>query len=328
MKQPRLLDKISTDNKVIALTFDDGPDGDNILDLLHILDGNNIKCTFFLTGRVVETFPDYSNMIIQQGHEIGNHSYSHTKLDQLSKDSIKAEIIKTEKAMTNILGVDPKPLFKSPYNVYNKNILDVLGNLGYNYVVSASTITADFSGDSVEDTSAKIINSVKPGAILLMHISRSSHAIEALPLIIKGIENIGYRLTTVSELISLEQKSARPPIKYGSSGETVRELQKQLNKLGYDPCPIDGIFGPLTEIAVRTFQFDESLVVDGIVKDNTWTAIEKKLNTLNKDSKNSNRGLLTKKESSEMRNNGITRKTMISKVFDFLGSLKSGDHPD
>jgi peptidoglycan-N-acetylglucosamine deacetylase len=318
MKQSRFLDKINTDKKVVALTFDDGPDCENFLEILNILGENEIKCTFFLTGTVVETFPDYSNMILQKGHEIGNHSYSHAKFDQLGKDSIRAEIIKTEKAMINILGVDPRPLFKSPFNIYNNNILDMVGRLGYTYAVSASIITADCFGVSAEVTAKNIINNVQPGTVLLMHIRRSNNTIEALPLIIKGLSDIGYTFVTISELIALEQKYLRPKIINGSSGEAVRELQKFLNELGYDLGPIDGSFGPLTEIAVRTFQFDQGLEADGIVEDNTWAAIERKLKSLQEVAHNSHKSLLLKKDSKVKCKNNIKKKRIVHKILSFF----------
>lgn len=322
MTQSRIIEKINTANKIIALTFHDGPDGENIMDLLDILDSANIKCTFFLAGKAVEIFPDYSNMIVQRGHEIANHSFSHIKLNELNQDSIKSEIIKTEKAIVNILGVDPKPLFRSPYNIYNQNILDTAGNLGYLYSISPVLVSVDCPEISAENIVEEILRKVSPGTILSIHINRNNHLKEVLPEIINGIKSNGYNFATVSDLISIQQRAPRPELKSGNSGEAVRELQRSLDELGYELGEIDGIFGPLTENAVRTFQFDHGILVSGIVENKTWIAIETEQESLNKTDKCSCRDIIGKRIDKKIQNSNTTGKTVLNKIFSFFQGLK------
>lgn len=275
--QSRFIEKVNTDQKVIALTFDDGPRGVNPIDLLSILAENSIVCTFFLVGKGIEIMPDYASMILHQGHQIANHSYNHFELDSLKQATIKAEIIKTENAMINILGINPKPFFRVPYNKYNETILNIAGSLGYSFTISSSMVAYKHAEEPNEEVIKRVLDYVKPGAIITMDAGMRNYPKEVLVGIINGLKNMGYRLITVSELMALEKNYSHSVVKIGSIGEDVRYIQKLLSQLGYKYMRIDGVFGPLTEAAVKAFQLDEGLVTDGIVENNTWEAIEGKV---------------------------------------------------
>lgn len=280
MTQSRFIERVDTEEKVMALTFDDGPSGVDPVNLLNILAEKQTRCTFFLVGRGIEILPDHASRIIQRGHEIANHSYSHVDLGKLSEASIKAEIMKAENAMTNILGVDPKPFFRVPYNICNEVILDMAGNLGYSYTISSSIVVDDYNGAQDHEIIQRIMDSAGPGVIVTMDAGMRNYSEKALLGIIKGLQDMGYSLVTISELLSLEKSHLRPMLKSGSAGDEVAQIQKSLRLLGYDHIEIDGTFGPLTEIAVRTFQLDEGLTIDGIVANNVWEAVERRLNKL------------------------------------------------
>jgi peptidoglycan-N-acetylglucosamine deacetylase len=280
LTQSRFIERVDTEKKAMALTFDDGPSGVDPVNLLNILAEKQIRCTFFLVGRGVETLPDHASRIIQRGHEIANHSYSHVDLGKLSKASVKAEIMKAESAMTNILGVDPKPFFRVPYNICNQAVLDVAGNLGYSYTISSSVVVENYNGAQDNEIIKRIMDSAGPGVIVTMDAGMRNYSEKVLLGIIKGLQDMGYSLLTISELLSLEKSHLRPMLKTGSTGAEVAQIQKSLYLLGYDHIEVDGVFGPLTEIAVRTFQLDEGLSIDGIVANNVWEAVERRLNKL------------------------------------------------
>jgi len=241
-----------------------------------VLSKYNVKSTFFLTGESVSAFPESAREILQYGHEIGNHSYSHPQLNQLSVASIESEIKKCENAIKNATNRLPVSLFRPPYGEYNSTVLNVVGDLGYQWTIMWTIDTLDWAGTSSNTIIQNVLNNAKPGAIVLMHVS-GTHSVEALPRIIEGLKAKGYTLTTISSMLSLP---INPPqgkhliVKYGNTGEEVKKLQQILSNLGYSPGPIDGVFGPQTDKAVRAYQSANKLVVDGIVGNNTWTALD------------------------------------------------------
>jgi len=131
--------------------------------------------------------------------------------------------------------------------------------------------TLDWAGTSANTMIKNVLNNAKPGAIVLMHVS-GAHTVEALSQIIEGIKAKGYSLTTISNMLSLPGKHST--LKLGNTGAEVKQLQQILSNLGYNLGSIDGIFGPKTDSAVRAFQSAHKIVVDGIVGNNTWTALD------------------------------------------------------
>lgn len=275
-----VISKVSTTIKVMALTFDDGSDAANLLELLNILASNNIQCTLFLTGRATEAHPALIRKIVEQGHEIGNHSYSHPQFTQITTASMEAEMIKAEKSIINVTGVNPRPLFRPPYGSYNLSVLEVVGNLGYTRTLMWTIDTIGWNGTPAETMIEKVLDNAQPGAIVLMHTGGGTHTVEALPKMIVDLKSKGYTLTTVSKMLEGVPEPVRPIVRKGSTGALVKELQEVLTELGFNPGLIDGIFGSLTEAAVRAFQTLKNLVVDGIVGKNlgSYRCLNKKCN--------------------------------------------------
>jgi peptidoglycan hydrolase-like protein with peptidoglycan-binding domain len=198
-------------------------------------------------------------------------------MTQLSSSSIISEIQNCESAVYRATGRYPVKLFRPPYGDYNSSVLNAVGSAGYPYTIMWTIDTLDWAGTASDTMVQKVLNNAEPGAIVLMHVGSGTNTLDALPRIIENLKSRGYRFTTLTNMLSLPQVPTHPLLKSGSTGSEVRYLQESLAKLGYNPGPIDGIFGPQTDKAVRAFQADKGLVVDGIVGNNTWAALEKAL---------------------------------------------------
>jgi len=203
-----LVTHVNTDQKVVALTFDDGPKPGATQSLLEILKQEDILATFYLNGNPMQNNPRETKLIIDAGHEIGNHSMSHRRMVMMPYDEVAEEIESTTKIIreygyTGNISFRPpygKSLFVLPYYLKKNNITTVTWN-----VESETFIDG-------EDTPDKIIkrtlDQVEPGSIIIMHPMYDEGAcIEALPTIIRKLKEQGYAFTTVDKLISLGKNS-------------------------------------------------------------------------------------------------------------------------
>ncbi len=166
--------------------------------ILDILDKNNIKITFFITGRWAKNNPELLKEIYDRGHEIGNHGYGHKMHSKIGREGNINEIKTTEDIIKEVLAYKTK-LFAPPSGDFNETTVAVAKELGYKTILW-SVDTIDWRKDS---TSSVIVNRVmkKPhkGAILLMHPKPAT--VEALPVIINNISKEGIAIGTVSQLI-------------------------------------------------------------------------------------------------------------------------------
>lgn len=191
--------KVPTSRKVVALTFDDGPIKTTTPEILHILKEKNIKATFFVVGEQVKRFPNLVSQEVDEGHEVGNHTYTHPTLTHLLDNKIEEEINSTER---EILKVAPKPtLFRPPGGFNNKKVLSFARDSEY-ITILWSIDPLDWRYPSVGDIVNKVVTDVEPGSIILLHDGKyPSPTPEALWFIIDSLEARGYEFVTVSELL-------------------------------------------------------------------------------------------------------------------------------
>ncbi|MCU0370688.1 MAG: polysaccharide deacetylase family protein, partial [Bacteroidales bacterium] len=129
-----VLCKGNTDEKLVALTFDDGPDAIHTLRVLEILEKHQVPATFFIIGSKAEQQEDIIRQIISKGHSLGNHSYSHAFLfDLYRRKKMERDLMKTEEVVMKITGKKPV-LFRPPYGVTNPVVARVVKKLGYKAV--------------------------------------------------------------------------------------------------------------------------------------------------------------------------------------------------
>ena len=194
-----LISNGSLKQKEIAFTFDAGSDAVGIR-ILDVLKKHNVKATFFLTGKWAEKFPSYARRIANEGHEIGNHTYSHPDAVTISDSTLKLEISKAEQTIKLASGTSPQPYFRFPYGSYDTPSLKVVGEIGYPYSIQWSLDTIDWQQPSVETIISRIETGASNGDIILMHIG-GQNTPEAVDQVIPLLKEKGYKLVTLSELL-------------------------------------------------------------------------------------------------------------------------------
>ncbi|KXG76916.1 Peptidoglycan-N-acetylglucosamine deacetylase [Fervidicola ferrireducens] len=195
-KQP--IYQAETDKKAMAFTCNVAWGNEFIPKMLEIFEENGVKITFFIEGRWAEKNPDLLRLIHSKGHEIGNHGYSHAHHSKLSFDENVNEIKKAEEAIKNIIGVKTQ-LFAPPYGEFGQQTLQAANALNYKLIMW-SIDTIDWKKPGAKYIIDKVIKYAGNGKIVLMHPTEDT--IAALPTIIKNLHQKGYKITTVSDLIS------------------------------------------------------------------------------------------------------------------------------
>lgn len=193
--------------KLVALSFDDGPS--NVTEsILDILKKNNAVGTFFLIGENIK--PEAASIIkreVNEGHEICNHSLTHSHMTTLSSDEIISEINKTTSLIKEYAGVEPK-FFRPPFIDVNSTMYDVID---LPFICGHDSIDWD-SNTSVEGRISNVKAGARDGVIVLMHdFTDNVKTVEALPSIIEFFKTEGYEFVTISKLFEL--KGINPEVK-------------------------------------------------------------------------------------------------------------------
>lgn len=190
--------RVETEEKIIALTFDDGPT-ENTPKLLSLLDQYDAKATFFLIGKEIENNAKITKDIVKAGHQIGNHTYSHERMILKSSSTIKEEVEKTD-ALIHQAGFKGEIDFRPP----NGKKLVLLPY--YLNQTNRETIMWDLEPDSYftksEDIVSYVMENVQNGSIILMHpmYGDAKQELEAIESILKSLTEQGYQFVTVNEM--------------------------------------------------------------------------------------------------------------------------------
>lgn len=197
--------KVGEQNKVIALTFDDGPKPKYTEQILQILKKNNIKATFFWIGRFVEAYPEIALKVVAQGHAIGNHTWTHS-YDNMSRSLASYEIEDTAAIIESVTKVKTT-LFRPPGGLLTNGPTDYAISRDY-AVLLWSADSKDFSRKvSVDSIISRVLKSAKPGGMVLMHDGGGdrTRTVQALPTIINSLREQGYKFVTVPELLAMDE---------------------------------------------------------------------------------------------------------------------------
>ncbi|GAX41562.1 polysaccharide deacetylase [Tolypothrix sp. NIES-4075] len=191
----------SNNEKVIALTIDDGPWQNTTVEMLDILKENNVKATFFWVGQALQQHPELAKQEIAEGHAIGNHTWHHW-YKRMDEATAKSEIERTADLMYKTTGVKTS-LFRPPGGILNNGLADVAKSQKYAVVMWSQT-SADTDPHAKYQVFVKnVLRDAKPGGIVLMHDGGGDRqrTVQALPQIISGLKQQGYRFVTVPELL-------------------------------------------------------------------------------------------------------------------------------
>jgi len=205
-----LIHRVDTDEKLVALTFDDGPTPEKTEQILQILAAEAISATFFLTGKEVAQQPALLRQILAAGHQVGNHSFHHQRLIFKSSAYIGAEVEDTD-AQLRQHGVDGVIYFRPPYG---KKLVMLPW---YLMKTNRTSITWDVAPENYPSMAKDpvaladfTVEQTKPGSIILLHVMYDSRraTMQAVPDIIRRLKAQGYRFVTVHELVKLQRKTA------------------------------------------------------------------------------------------------------------------------
>ncbi|MDZ8105764.1 MAG: polysaccharide deacetylase family protein [Nostoc sp. DedQUE12a] len=197
--------KLKPTDKVIALTFDDGPSPKNTAQILEILQKNNIKGTFFMIGQMVKYFPQVAKQVAADGEVIGNHTWHHS-YRHMDIVTAASEINTTADIIYQTTGVKTT-LFRPPGGFLNNGLADYAKSQKYT-VIMWSELSGDAERPSpqVPNMVRNVLKNAKPGAIVLMHDGggNRSRTVQALPEIINGLKAQGYKFVTIPELLEIQ----------------------------------------------------------------------------------------------------------------------------
>ena len=209
-----IIKKGNEDEKIIALTFDDGPDEVFTPQVLDILKKNDVKATFFLVGENLKQNKEIVKRQFEEGHEIGNHTYTHINVAKSGYDKVYEEITKTQEEIKEIIGVEPK-LFRPPYRAMSRHMCDIVKNKNMNIILWSNLDPRDWSNPGVYSIVNTIESKVENGNIILLHDynnlrNSKSQTIQALESVIPYLKEQGYKFVTISELIeNLDKKETQ-----------------------------------------------------------------------------------------------------------------------
>ncbi|MEO0417154.1 MAG: polysaccharide deacetylase family protein, partial [Verrucomicrobiota bacterium] len=193
-----------TNQKVLALTFDDGPHPTHTPRLLDILKERNAKCTFFVVGNMARNRTSILRRIVAEGHEIANHTVKHDNLARYSNSALRAELTAAHQMIVAATGIPPR-MMRPPGGAITKDQRKLmLKEFGYPTIMW-SCDPEDWKKPGVSVVTDRLIKGAKPGGILLLH-DLHGPTIDAVPRTLDTLIAQGYRFITMSELIALDQR--------------------------------------------------------------------------------------------------------------------------
>lgn len=190
--------QVETENKVVALTFDDGPT-ENVDQILPLLDQYKAKATFFLIGNDIEKHPEEAKKLVEAGHQIGNHTYSHKRMVLKSPSFIKEEIEKTDELIRKS-GYKGEIDFRPPYGKKLAGLPYYLNKHNRETIMWNSEPETYYT--SVDDKVNNVVKNIKPGSIILLHpmYDQTDGTIQVIEGILRELTNEGYTFVTVDKL--------------------------------------------------------------------------------------------------------------------------------
>jgi peptidoglycan-N-acetylglucosamine deacetylase len=199
-----MINEVPAAQRVVAITFDDGPNPVYTPQVLEIFSEAKGKATFFMIGEQMRNHPEVVKQVAAGGHQVGNHTYTHPKLSQLNTAECLEELEQTEKVIEELTGRKPV-IFRPPYLDYNQDTVSLLQKKRYPMIGALNLEAQDWEQPGVEHILEKSRNAVKNGSILIFHdgFGDRSQTIEAVRMLVSELTSQGYQLVTVSELLDL-----------------------------------------------------------------------------------------------------------------------------
>jgi peptidoglycan/xylan/chitin deacetylase (PgdA/CDA1 family) len=204
------------DEPDIAMTFDDGPQAALTPKLLDLLAARHIKATFFVLGECVEQNPEVLRRAAREGHEIGNHSWSHPQLNKMSDEAVRSQLRRTDDLIKTITGKRPT-LFRPPYGAITARQKKwIHDEFGYQ-IIMWDVDPLDWKDPGPTTVTNRILKETRPGSIVLSHDIHKG-TIEAMPSTFEQLESKHFKFVTVTELIGLATPEPPKPAPLRKAG--------------------------------------------------------------------------------------------------------------
>jgi len=184
--------------RTVALTFDDCYSSSAWSGILNVLKKHKVKATFFPVGSQVLAKASLARRTVREGHDIGNHSWSHPAMSRLSTSSAIAELRKTEAAWWRVARRIPNPFFRPPYGDYSSATVRAAGRAGYKYTVLWDIDPLDWANPGSAAIVSRVLSRARPGSIILLHTG--GQTVSALPAIIRGLKRKNLRPVTLHDM--------------------------------------------------------------------------------------------------------------------------------
>lgn len=200
--------------KVVALTFDDGPNPPYTNQIVEYLHTHHVVATFFVVGDAVERYPDVVRQEVRYGDALGNHTWDHAHLVLESSAHIAREIRRTDAIIQSTTGVHTL-LFRPPFGARDYAVLNVAHQLGYTVVMWSVPLPRDWRQPPPQVIRDRVLRYVKDGSIIVLHDGNRgwggnrANTVEATKLIVEELQRQGYGFVTVPELLRLGYEETR-----------------------------------------------------------------------------------------------------------------------
>jgi peptidoglycan-N-acetylglucosamine deacetylase len=191
------------DGPYVAMTFDDGPSAENTPRLLDILKERDIKATFFMIGENAERLPEIVKRVVAEGHEIGNHSWSHPLLAKMTDEAVREELQKTQDAIVQASGYTPG-LLRPPYGGFTGRQRRWANAIFGYKIIFWDVDPLDWKIHDSKHVEREILKQTKPGSIILSHDIHKT-TVDAMPETLDNLLANGFKFVTVSELIAMDR---------------------------------------------------------------------------------------------------------------------------
>ncbi|MCC8168314.1 MAG: polysaccharide deacetylase family protein [Clostridiales bacterium] len=194
---------VDTDENKISISFDAAWGADDFYEIMDILEDHDVRTTFFMTGGWVEEYPECVKYLVEQGHDLGNHSQHHYDMTTLGTEEMKQEIQSVHTAVYELTGYEMF-LFRPPYGAYDNDVINTAYDMGY-YPIQWSVDSLDWKDYGVDSIIDTVVNhsALCPGAIILCH-NGAKYTAAALDEMLTDLEQQGYEFVPISELIMKE----------------------------------------------------------------------------------------------------------------------------
>jgi len=202
----RLIYDAVTDEKVVTLTFDDWGTDYTVTKILDILAEYDVKATFFLRANGAEANPNLARAMIEEGHDVANHTYAHPVVTTLTPEQLQEDVVKAHQVITEAIQTKPTMLFRPPTGEIDDTTARIISAIGYPDIALYDVTTFDWDvSNDADDIVNKIMERTENGSVILLHMLDDLHTIEALPIAIEKLQQKGFKFVKMAEMIGLTE---------------------------------------------------------------------------------------------------------------------------